>query len=247
VAPTKDQDTEATAVPGPGGAAARRPSERVRSAAEAAKARARMGPEAAAKVPQLLDAARRGDIDALSALLAGPEPPPLDVQDPVTLRTALMEAADAGHEPVVEWLLGRGARFTLKDSAGCTALMLGAGRGAVEVVRLLLAARGQRINGRDYSGWTALMHAAAFQHRAVVEALLAGGAKRDTETSVGETAEDLTTCPAIKGLLRVSPPPPPPQSDEHALTHLHPLPQCLQSTPALPPQPPPVQVGSSRF
>jgi ankyrin repeat protein len=115
-----------------------------------------------------------------------------------------MEAAATGREQaMVEWLLARGVRVKLKDSAGCTALMLGAGRGSVEVVRLLLG-RSQNINAKDYTGRTALMHAAAENRRGVVEALLAGGAKRKIRSDEGKTAEDLTTCPSIKGLLRVS-------------------------------------------
>jgi uncharacterized protein len=192
--------------------------ERFNAAARADEARGLTSPEALAKVPQLLDAARRGDVATLKGLLAGPNPPPLDAQDPVTLRTPLMEAVDAGQEVMVECLLARGVNTKLKDTGGYTALMLAAGWGSVEVVRLVMAAGYHRLNSRDYSGWTALMHGAAFQHRAVVEALLAGGAERDLKTDVGETAEDLTSCPVIKGLLRVSSPPPPPQSDEQPLT-----------------------------
>jgi hypothetical protein len=50
------------------------------------------------------------------------------------------------------------------------------------------------------------MHAAYANQRAVVEALLAEGAKPDIKCDEGKTAEDHTTCPAIKGLLRVSRP-----------------------------------------
>jgi hypothetical protein len=162
-----------------------------------------LSPEAAAKVPQLLNAAKREDPAALTALLAEADPPPLDAQDPDTLRTPLMEAAAAGHVVTAEWWLERGVKVKLKDWEGRTALMLGAGRGAVLVVRLLLG-RTQNINAKDYSGRTALMHAAAGNHRKVVKTLLAGGANRDAVCDEGKTAEDLTTWPAIKGLLRVS-------------------------------------------
>jgi ankyrin repeat protein len=175
----------------------------MRAAACADELRILMGPEALAKVPQLLDAARRGDVDALNALLARPYPPRLDAADPVTLRTALMEAAAAGHEAVVEWLLKSQLGSQLKDAEGCTALMLAASRGSVEVVQLLLRGR-QRPDDRDCYGWTALMHAAFGNHRGVVEALLAGGAIRHIQCRQGKTAVDLTTCPVIKGLLRVS-------------------------------------------
>jgi hypothetical protein len=160
-----------------------------------------LGP--AAKVPQLLDAARRGDMAALAALLAGPNPPRLEAADPVTLRTALMEAAASGQEEMVGCLLESVAGTRLKDADGCTPLILGTWRGSVEVVRLLLRG-GQRPNATHHYGWTALMHAAAGNHRAVVEELLAWGAQCGVRGYGGEAAEDLTTCPVIKGLLRVS-------------------------------------------
>jgi uncharacterized protein len=154
-------------------------------------------------VPQLLDAARRGGVTALSGLLAGPDPPPLDATDPVTLRTALMEAAAAGQEAMVEWLMKRNSGNKLRDWEGCTPLMLAAARGSVEVVQLLLR-RGQRPGVQDYTGWTALMYAAFWNHHRVVAALLAGGATRHNKCRRGKRAENLTTCPTVKDLLRVS-------------------------------------------
>jgi ankyrin repeat protein len=183
----------------------RRQEKKDRAAAKAEEARQLLSPEAAAKVPQLLDAARRGDTAALAALTAEVDPPSLDAQDPVTLRTPLMEATDAGQEAMVEWLMERGVKVKLRDAEGCTALIHGAGRRSVKVVRLLLG-RSQNINAQDYAGWTALMHAAAGNHRKVVKALLAGGDKADAVCDEGKTAEELTTCPLIKGLLRVSQP-----------------------------------------
>jgi ankyrin repeat protein len=162
-----------------------------------------MGPEALAKVPQLLDAARRGDVMALSGLLSGPDPPALDAQDPTNLRTALMEAAAAGQRATTKWLVKRNSGDKLRDWEGCTPLMLAAARGSVEVVQLLLRRR-QRPNVQDYAGWTALMYAAFWNHREVVAALLAGEALRGIKRRQGKTAEDLTTCPFIQCLLRVS-------------------------------------------
>jgi hypothetical protein len=99
----------------------RRQERRNRAAAKAAEARKSLSLQAAAKVPQLLDAARRGHIDALTALLAGPDSPPLDAQDSETLRPPVMEAAATGREAVVEWLLERGVKVKLKDDKGYTA------------------------------------------------------------------------------------------------------------------------------
>jgi hypothetical protein len=64
-----------------------------------------VGPEQPAKVQQLLDAARRGDRNAVRSVLSGPQPPSVDAWDPTTLRTPLMEAASLGHENVVQFLL----------------------------------------------------------------------------------------------------------------------------------------------
>jgi ankyrin repeat protein len=167
---TQDQDQDLEAKPAVlglgdawGGGGTRR-AERIQ-----AVARALLSQPAARKVPQLLDAARRGDTAAVADLLTGPDPPPLDATD---------------------W-------------EGCTPLILAARRGSVEVVRLLLRG-GQRVNGRDYSGWTALMYAAKRNHREVVKALLATpNIDRCASNRHGLIAEDLTTCPILKGLLRV--------------------------------------------
>jgi uncharacterized protein len=159
------------------------------------------GPEKPTKVELLLDAARRGDRNAVRSVLSGPGFPPVDVQDPVTLRTPLMEATSWGHEHVVGTLLSRRANVDLKDGEGRTALMLGASSGCPRTVQRVLQ-QDPLVNAKDKDGWTALVHAASGNHREVVEALLArADVDLRAKDNHGQTASDLTTCPILKGLL----------------------------------------------
>jgi hypothetical protein len=154
-------------------------------------------------VELLLKAARRGDAQALWLLLSGPQPPPVDAWDPLTFRTPLMEAAGWGHVSVLQALLSRGASVDPRDREGRTALMIGASSGSAPIVELLLQ-KNPWVTAKDYNGWTALMHAAYGNHRGVLEALLAHPkVVRQARNNGGQTASDLTTCPILKGLLRV--------------------------------------------
>jgi hypothetical protein len=227
----------------------------------------------ASKVEQLLEAARRGDIYALRRVMTGPERPPVDAPDPVTLRTPLIEAVGLGHAPVVQSLLTRRANVDLKDSEGCTALMFAASSGSSQIVGWLLR-RNPRVNAQDKDGWTALMHAASGNYRFMVKALL-GHPKLDRQIKNhhGQTASDLTTCLTIKSLLNVSgcrwsPALTPPPFPQRARPEPPPLRACFPqdappvtngpapsappafgapSDPSPPPPPPQAQVGGAHW
>ena len=84
-------------------------------------------------------AAGRGDEAALLAWLeSGGRVNATCGVDDVSGVTALILAADSGHERVVELLLRRGAAINLQDSIGGTALMLAAHNGHERVVELLI-------------------------------------------------------------------------------------------------------------
>jgi ankyrin repeat protein len=207
----------------------------------------------ASKVEQLLDAARRGDISALRGVMTGPQRPPIDAPDPVTLRTPLMEAVGLGHAPVVQSLLSRKANVDLKDREGRTALMLAASSGSSQIVGFLLQ-KNPRVNTKDKDGWTALMHAASGDYRFVVEALL-GHPKivRQIKNHRGQTASDLTTCPTTKSMLQVStcrwfpetPPVNPRASQDPPPVANGQAPSAPLPDPNPPPPPPQAQVGGT--
>ena len=158
---------------------------------------------------QLIDAARAGKIDDVSALLTkGVDVNAKDFQD----CTALGQAAYHGHVDILRLLLDRGAdvnKLTLKS----TPLMLAARQDKIEVVRLLLDRgadmgtalteasingyteialllldRGANINAKDKDGNTALMWAAGKGKTEIVRLLLDRGADVHAKTITGTTA-----------------------------------------------------------
>ena len=175
------------------------------------------GTQVAASTPaddaRLADAARRGDIGAVRALLAEGievDAPQADGAsalawaahhddaatadlllvagaDPNAANelgvTPLMLAAENGSAPMVERLLQAGADPNLARPAGGTALMMAARSGSVAVVRRLVAA-GADVDAAAAGGQTALMWAAAEAHPRVVTVLAEVGADVDARTAV---------------------------------------------------------------
>ncbi|KAL8724186.1 MAG: hypothetical protein Q9181_006934 [Wetmoreana brouardii] len=87
--------------------------------------------------------------------------------------TALMFAADRGHEFVVRQLLAFGRRPDLeaKTRLGWTALIQSAEHGHHDIVDQLLVA-GANVHAETVDGWTALMVAAGRNHEGIVENLI---------------------------------------------------------------------------
>ena len=92
-------------------------------------------------------------------------------------QTPLSQAAEMGHQAVVELLLQRGAQIEARNEYGQTPLSWAARMGHRAVVELLLQ-RGAQIEAQDSTwGQTPLSWAAEMGHRAVVELLLQRGAQ----------------------------------------------------------------------
>ncbi|XP_077055354.1 ankyrin repeat and SAM domain-containing protein 6 isoform X2 [Siphateles boraxobius] len=89
--------------------------------------------------------------------------------------TALMLAAAGGHEPLVRFLLRKGASVDLRNQHGWTPLMQAARFGHVTVAHLLLE-NGAEINGRNRLGASVLTIAARGGHTQLAKLLLENGA-----------------------------------------------------------------------
>jgi len=151
--------------------------------------------------PELVLAARAGDLARVESLLAAGAP--VDAKDGEG-STALMFAALRGDARMVQALLAAGADPNLKDANGETALILGARRGA-EIVRALLAA-GADPNFEDAEGQTALL-AAAEADAETVRLLLESGADvhhRDDFAVSALTVAEASGASDIASLLRAA-------------------------------------------
>jgi ankyrin repeat protein len=97
----------------------------------------------------------------------------VDLKDDKYGRTPLSWAARAGHEAVVQLLLGTGqVDVNAKSTDGWTPLSYAAKRGHEAVVQLLLGTGQVDVNAKSTDGWTPLLYAAERGHEAVVRLLL---------------------------------------------------------------------------
>ena len=105
-----------------------------------------------------------------------------------TGRTALMYAAEGGHEAVVRLLLANGAdtEITIGKHGYCTALIMAIQTGHESIVKLLLE-KGADIEIRDPTERTALMIAAKV-NEAMTRLLIENGADIEAVDSYGHTA-----------------------------------------------------------
>lgn len=103
--------------------------------------------------------------------------------------TALHEAAEKGHQRVIEYLLFLGADVNAKSKKGETPLHKAATNGDVEMVGVFLK-RGAQINAQDKKGRTPLMKAAHKSKKQVVKMLLDAGADTKIQNKKGQTARN---------------------------------------------------------
>lgn len=127
---------------------------------------------------ELREAARRGDVARLSALLR--QGAAVDARDQAGL-TALMHAASPETARV---LLRAGADVNASTPSGWTALMQAAAGGSVETVRLLLGA-GASLDARDRL-WGTPLDVASQRGQTDVVQLLRGRGARGSGRSVGD-------------------------------------------------------------
>ena len=102
--------------------------------------------------------------------------------------TALMWAAERGHEAVVRLLLEKGTHIGIKDIGGETAISIAVSSRHEATVQRLLMEKGVDINAKNTIGETILMKAASLSHEAVTQLLLQQGADVKVQDKQGETA-----------------------------------------------------------
>jgi len=145
----------------------------------------------------LRESATTGDIETTRTLLSRGTQIDIDSTDALGW-TALMYAADAGHEVLVQLLLDAGSDFNHKNAAQDTLLHLASERGRTRVVQLLLDA-GADIETRDAEGRTPLFLAIDGGHAEVIELLHAAAraSVRRQSPSLSLALKDETIAPVI--------------------------------------------------
>lgn len=94
--------------------------------------------------------------------------------------TAVMEAAEEGHNEIVQYLLSKGADPNIVNKAKWTALMYAADQEYAEVAASLIAGKAD-VNIKNIGGNNALLYAVAKKNAAIVEQLLKAKASPDNQ------------------------------------------------------------------
>mmetsp|Transcript_48196 Transcript_48196/g.92129 ORF Transcript_48196/g.92129 Transcript_48196/m.92129 type:complete len:205 (-) Transcript_48196:124-738(-) len=149
--------------------------------------------------------AREGELGGVQERLAAGDD--INQSDGPDDRTAIHEAATAGHLHIVEYLLQHGAHACALSKSGNTPLHLGAWCGHVPVIEALLV-HGADARATTKSGNTPLHWAARFGHARAAELLLHYGADPLAMNKDGKLARDLASAAVHLEVLRVL------QSDE---------------------------------
>ena len=150
----------------------------------------------------LREASKKGDVDKVKSLIEKLGQKNLDLTDNYSI-SALMYAAQNGHDNVVRILINAGAKVDMDDQydgfpwklndLNGTALMRAAGSGHALIVDTLIKAKAN-VDGNDECG-TALMRAAKNGHVDVVRILIEAKAKLDGTGKYGTAL----TCAAKNG------------------------------------------------
>jgi ankyrin repeat protein len=142
------------------------------------------GPLAVGRDADLIDAAGRGDADAVARLLAaGASPHGRDGQG----RTALLAATYGNHPAVARRLIDAGSDVNAQDALRNSAFLLAGARGHLEILRMTLAA-GADLKSRNRYGGTALIPACHYGHVETVRELLRTPIDVDHVNDLGWTA-----------------------------------------------------------
>ncbi|HEX9129191.1 MAG TPA: ankyrin repeat domain-containing protein [Gemmatimonadaceae bacterium] len=145
---------------------------------------------------QLFDAAKKGDVGALTALL-DKHPEKLYIRDQPYEHTLLHAAAFAGHLAAVDLLLRRGLDVNAREKGDNTyPIHWAAAAGHLDVVRRLADAGGDVVgrgddHGLEVIGWTTCWDGGDdATHRAVAEYLLSRGARHHIYSAISLNLAD---------------------------------------------------------
>lgn len=132
----------------------------------------------------LVEAAARGDLTQVQALVAGGAP--IESRD-ARGRTPVLAATAGNHVAVARWLIARGADVNAQDHQQDSAFLLAGASGHTEILRATLAA-GANLKSTNRYGGTALIPACHYGHVETVRVLLDTAIDIDHVNRLGWTA-----------------------------------------------------------
>jgi ankyrin repeat protein len=147
-----------------------------------------------------LEAVHQGNKESLTGLLSKSKMW-LSVKDS-SGRSALHIAVIAGHQIVVELLLGHGANINALDRAGNSALIYALCKGHYDLAKILLQS-GAEVNVVDSSGMSALHYASQAGHDDLVKTLLQSGAKVNALDHYKQSALHLAASGGHEGVAKL--------------------------------------------
>jgi hypothetical protein len=142
---------------------------------------------------KFLDAVRKGDGNAVIAILDQPGQTIVNARDVSTGEGALHIATKRGDATYVRYLLAKGADPNLRDGHGDTPMLLAVQVAQPEIVAILATAKANANLGNS-GGETPLIRAVQRRDLALVRAVLAAGGNPDqTDNVAGMSARDYAT------------------------------------------------------
>ena len=158
---------------------------------------------------KFLEAVRKGDGNAVVAILDQPGQTIVNTRDVTTGEGALHIVVKRGDGTYLRYLLAKGADANLRDRSGDTPMMLAVEAGKAEIVQILGTGKANANLGNS-GGETPLIRAVQRRDIALVRAVLAAGGNPDqTDNMAGMSARDYarrdTRSPAILKVLDDTP------------------------------------------
>ena len=136
----------------------------------------------------LIQASRNGHFAIVQMLFTANPPADLELKDREG-NTALLLAAQFGHDEIVQLVVSQGAHLDNFNNDGNTALIQACRHGHSEIVKMLITANPPAdLDLMDREGNTALMLAASHRNDVIVKLLVSQGANLDKVNNNGNTA-----------------------------------------------------------
>lgn len=158
---------------------------------------------------KFLEAIRKGDGNAVIAMLDQPGQTIVNARDITTGEGAVHIVVKRGDATYLRYLLAKGADPNLRDGAGDTPMMLAVQAGNAELIQILANAKANANLGNG-GGETPLIRAVQRRDMTLVRAVLAAGGNPDqTDNLAGMSARDYARrdarSPAIAKVLEETP------------------------------------------